>query len=324
MNLLHKIETFVVCMILASLLLAPKGRAEIVDRIVANVNGQIILYSDLQRQIAILQRRMPTVDLSDPEHKSKVEHEVLEQMIQQKLADMEATREKITVSDTEVDARLQDLMKMNHLTLEQLKQRLEASGDSLKKVRREIKESIARQELVERELKSRVVITDREVDAYLNGKEGEEASNSNKLRLALIVLPVGGDNGTPAEVRKTGAQLVKELQGGADFQTLAQHYSKGPAAQEGGDVGYMAPDEVAPFIARAIQGLKKGQVSNLAQGPDGYYIVKILDVASNHINMTDPALREKARKMLFEQEMNRKYGQWLKNLESKAFIQISL
>ena len=88
----------------------------------------------------------------------------------------------------------------------------------LKKVRTEIKESIARQELVERELKSQVVITDQEVDAYLNGKEGEEASNSNKVRLALIVLPVGGDNGTPAEVRKTGAQLVKELQGGADFQ----------------------------------------------------------------------------------------------------------
>lgn len=324
MNLLHKVETLVVCVILALLLLCPRGRAEIVDRIIANVNGQIILYSDLEREVAILQRRMPTLDMSDPAQKSKVEHEVLEQMIQEKLADMEAKRLKITVSDSEVDARLEQLMKMNHLTSEQLKQRLEASGDSMKKVRQQIKDSIARQELVERELKYQVVITDQEIDAYLNGQGGEEATNSNKVRLALIVLPVGGDNGTPAEVSKTGAQLVDELRGGADFQTLAKHYSKGPAAQEGGDVGYMAPDEVAPFIAKALQGLKKGQVSNLVKGPDGYYIVKILDVTKQHISMTDPALREKVRKMLFEQEMNRKYQQWLKNLESKAFIQISL
>ncbi len=324
MNFVHKTRTLCICMILALLFFCSQGRAEIVDRIVANVDGKIILYSDLQHQVALLQKQMPTMDLSDPAQKSKVEHEVLQQMVAQKLADIEAKRLKITVDDSEVQARLKQLMEMNHLTMQQLKQRLEADGDSLKSVREKIKNSIARQELVERVLKSKVVITDKEVDDYLKDHGEQAGASSNQIRLALIVLPVGGANGTPAQVKKTGTELVRELRGGADFQTLAKHYSKGPAAQQGGDVGYMDRSEVAPFIAKAIEGLKKGQESGLVQGPDGYYIVKIVDVNHKHISSADPALREKVRKMLYEQAMNRKYAEWIKNLESKAFIHISL
>ncbi|MDR3570490.1 MAG: SurA N-terminal domain-containing protein [Syntrophobacteraceae bacterium] len=330
MNRLHKIGILAVCMIFG-VLLCETGRAELVDRIVANVNGQIILYSDLQHQIAVLKKRMPTLDLTDPEQKSKVEHEVLEQMVQQKLADMEAKRLKITVSDSEINARIGELMKMNHLTPEQLQASLKANGDTLAKLRKQIKENIARQELVQRVLKSQVIISDQEIDAYLkwrqtqSSQDAQEANSTNKMHLALIMLPVGGANGgSSAEARKTGAKLVKELQGGADFGALAKQYSKGPAAQQGGDVGYMEPEDIAPFIAKAIHGMKKGQVSDLVQGPDGYYLVKILDVGSHPTNIASSTSREKVRQILYEQAMNRKYEQWLKNLESKAFIQISL
>ncbi len=330
MKLLHKIEVLVVCTILGFLFLSATGRAEVVDRIVANVNGQIILYSDLQRQIALLKKRMPTLDMSDPEQMPKIERQVLEQIIQQKLADMEAKRLKITVSDSEIDARIKQLMSMNHLTPDQLKESLKANGDTLKKLREQIKESVARQQLVERVLKSQVVISDQEIDAYLKlqNTQGEQqeppTSSANKVHLALIMLPMGGNHGTPAEARRTGEKLVRELQGGADFQTLAKQYSKGPTAQEGGDIGYMDRDDMAPFMAKAIEGLKPGQVSSPVQGTDGYYIVKLLDVGKEHTNIATSVSREKVRQMLFEQAMNRKYEQWIKDLESKAFIQISL
>ncbi|MDR3554233.1 MAG: SurA N-terminal domain-containing protein [Syntrophobacteraceae bacterium] len=325
MNLLQRTGTLVFCTILAVVLCLGTARAEVVDRIVANVDGQIILYSDLQTGVALLKRRMPSLDLSDPGQKSKIEREVLEQLIAEKLADSEAKRLHITVGDQEVEARIQQLMSMNHVTREQLKQKLTANGDSLEHMSKQIKESIARQQLMQRVLKSQVVITEQEIDAYMNAHEGQvaqeaqEATAPGKVHLALIVLP-----GSSAAVKKTGLKLVKELQGGADFRTLAIRYSKGPAAQDGGDVGYMAPEDVAPFIAKAIQGLKNGQVSDLAQGPDGYYIVKMLDLASGHTSTTGSVSREKAREILYEQAMAHKYEQWIKGLESKAFIQISL
>ncbi|MGC9194947.1 MAG: SurA N-terminal domain-containing protein [Syntrophobacteraceae bacterium] len=324
MKFLFKAESVVLCAILVCLLFCSAGRAEVVDRIVANVDGQIILYSDLQNQIGVLKKRMPSLDMSDPQKKTQIEHAVLQQMIDEKLADLEAKKLKINVSDSDVDKRLDQLLQMNHMTMEQLKKKLEANGDSLKNMRKEIKQTIARQELMQQVLKSKVIITDQEVDAYMGSQKGQETTTSKGVHLALIVLPFGGANPAQAVAKKTGLELVKKLQGGADFKAMAIKYSKGPAAQDGGDVGFMAQEDVAPFIAKAIEGLKKGQVSNLAQGPNGYYIVKILDVGQNHTTMASSASREQVRQMLYEQAMRRMYQEWLKKLESKAFIHITL
>ncbi len=105
---------------------------------------------------------------------------------------------------------------------------------------------------------------------------------------------------------------------------MARQYSKGPAAQEGGDIGYMTAEELAPFIAQGIKGLGKGQTSGLVQGPGGIYILKILDVDHDKLSKSDPAMREKVRQHLYQQEVNRKFQEWVHDLESKAFIQISL
>jgi len=105
---------------------------------------------------------------------------------------------------------------------------------------------------------------------------------------------------------------------------VAKQYSKGPAAEEGGDLGYMGVDELAPGIARGIRNLKSDQISDLVQGPGGYYILKVFGFDSKKVESSDPALREKVRKTLYEREVNRRFEEWVHYLESKAFIQISL
>ena len=116
MNPFHKVSILTVCMIVACVLSCATARAETMDRIVANVNGEIILYSDLQHQIKVLEKNMPTLDVSDPAKKSQIEREVLTQMIRQKLADMEAARLKVAVSNPEVEQRIQQLLEQNHST----------------------------------------------------------------------------------------------------------------------------------------------------------------------------------------------------------------
>src|SRR5208283_960520 len=320
----HRISALTVCVILAGVLSCATARAEMVDRIVANVNGEIILYSELQNQIKVMEKNMPMLDVTNPEKKAQIEREILTQMIRQKLADMEAARLKVTVTNPEVELRVQQILAQNHATLAQLEVNLKNNGQTLDKFREQIKKDMERDRLVERVCKSKVVIGDQQVEAFLRGEKGESAATSQKAHLGLIVLPVGDKYAKPEEAEKTGLAILEKLKGGADFQSLAKQYSKGPAAQEGGDVGYLAADEIAPFISQGIRNLKKDQVSGLIQGPGGYYIVKIFDIDSKKVSTTDPALREKVRRTLFEQEVNRRFEEWVHDLESKAFIQISL
>ncbi|MGO9020542.1 MAG: peptidylprolyl isomerase [Syntrophobacteraceae bacterium] len=319
-----RISILRVCMILACVLSFATARAEMVDRIVANVNGEIILYSDLQNQVKTAAQNMPMLDVTDPSKKAQIEHDILVQMIRQKLADMEAERLKVTVANPEVDLRVQQVLEQNHATMAQLEANLKAKGQTLDKFREQIKKDMERDRLVERVCKSKVVISDQQVEAFLRGEKGDAASTSQKVHLGLIILPVGDKYAKPEEAEKTGREILEKLKGGADFQSLAKQYSKGPAAQEGGDLGYLATDELAPYIAQGIRNLKKDQVSGLVQGPGGYFIIKIFDIDTKKVSQSDPVLREKVRRTLYEQEVNRKFEEWVHDLESKAFIQISL
>ncbi|MGA2935784.1 MAG: SurA N-terminal domain-containing protein [Syntrophobacteraceae bacterium] len=319
-----RVSTLAVCMIFAGVLSCANARAETVDRIVANVNGEIILYSELRQQIKILEKNMPTLNVADPTKKAQIEREILTQMIRQKLADMEAERLKVTVATSEVDLRVQQILEQNHSTMAQLEVSLKATGQTLDKFRAQIKKDMERERLVERVCNSKVLIGDKQIEAFLSGEKGESASTSQKVHLGLIVLPVGDKYAKPEDAEKTGREILDKLQGGADFRSLAKQYSKGPAAQDGGDVGYLAGDELAPFIAQGIHNLRKDQVSGLVQGPGGYYIIKIFDIDSKKVSKSDAALREKVRRNLYEQEVNRKFEEWVHDLESKAFIQISL
>jgi peptidyl-prolyl cis-trans isomerase SurA len=291
---------------------------------VANVNGEIILYSELQEQLKLLGKYAPDVDLTDPAKKSQIEHDVLTQLIRQKLTEAEAKRLQVMVLNAEVENTLSRMMEENHTNLAQLEVSLKANGQSVEKLRTQIKKDLERNRLMDRVLKSKVLITDKQVEDFLKGDKAGPATTTQKIHLGLIALPANEKSEKPEAVQKTGREILDKLKQGADFQAMAKQYSKGNTAKDGGDIGYMAPEELAPFIAKAIKDLKKGEVSDLVQGPGGYYIIKVLDVDTKKLSSSDPGTREKVRNYLYEQEVNRKFEEWVHGLEAKAFIQITL
>ncbi len=168
---LNRVSTLTVCMILAGVLSCATARAEMVDRIVANVNGEIILYSELQQQIKVMEKTMPMLDTTDPAKKAQIERDILTQMIRQKLADMEAERLKVTVTDAEVEIRIQQILEQGHATMAQLEANLKANGQTLDKFRSQVKKDMERERLVERVCKSKVLIGDQQVEAFLKGRK---------------------------------------------------------------------------------------------------------------------------------------------------------
>jgi peptidyl-prolyl cis-trans isomerase SurA len=297
--------------------------ADTLDRIVAVVNGDIILNSELQDQIRLLTKMTPELKTDDPVKHAQIEREILQQMVRDHLADAEIRRLKITVSARDLDDAVEGIKQDNHFTDAQLDYMIQQQGQTRAQFREALKKEIERTRLVERVLKSKTIVTQEQVDAYLNT---DQAGFSEKRRLSIIFLPIpeGADARKMEEIDKLGKDLLKRLKGGADFAEIARTYSQGPAAQEGGDLGYVAVSELAPPIETATRGLKPGNTTDLIKSPSGYLIFKVVDVLVEKQTAIDASTREKARKRLLEMEMNRKFQEWVKDLESRAFIQISL
>jgi peptidyl-prolyl cis-trans isomerase SurA len=299
-------------------------RSEVIDRIVATVNGEIILYSEVQQQLKIMERVAPDLKALDEQKKGQVERDVLNQLIRQRLTDAEVKRLKIIVSNTELDETVDQIIKENRTTRTQFENTLKQEGLTFEKFRDNVKKELERNHLLERILKMKTVITDQQVDAYLNANKPETLPAKVKVHLGLILLPVDPKGGDAKESEKTGQEIVGKLKGGGDFKSLAIQFSKGPSAAQGGDIGSLAPEELAPFIADAIKNLKEGDVSGLVRGPGGYYIIKMFGTDKQTASQVDPELREKVRRELFQKEVNRKFDEWVRDLESKAFIQNTL
>jgi peptidyl-prolyl cis-trans isomerase SurA len=317
--------TWSVCFVLLWFGLAS---GEKLDRIIAVVNGDIILYSELQDYVNRVAKKSPEIRLDDPKTKKQIEGEILQQLIRERLTDQEAKRLKITVSKSEVDQALEGIKRENNLNDAQFDEMLRQGGQNLAQFRDNIKREMERSRLLERVLKSKIVVTDEQVDQFLKSK-GSDASPParEKRRLAMIFLPFpqGGDSKKSEEIEKLGREIYNKLKSGGDFAKLAREHSQGPSASEGGDIGFVATEDLSPFIEEATRGLGKDELSKPVKTPQGIYIFRVLDSQKERVLPGQSAgSREAAQRMLYQKELSRKFDEWAKELEAKAFIEISL
>jgi peptidyl-prolyl cis-trans isomerase SurA len=191
--------------------------------------------------------------------------------------------------------------------------------------RERIRTELQRAKLIEKVIKSKIVITEEQINAGLHsGKESNPSTE--RRRLAVIFLPIAEKAGTEtaAGVEKLANKILADLKAGTAFGKLAGEYSQGPAAKEGGDIGFIDSDELMPAIDSAVRRLQKGQFTEIIKTPGGLYILKVLDVEKEHRVSSDTDQREKIRRQLYQEQVNRKFETWIKDLESKSFIQINL
>jgi len=305
-------------------------RAETMDRIVAEVNGDIVLYSEVQERLKLMKKSEPGQSTLAVE---PTEREALQTIIQDRLSQQEVKRLKITVSESEVDGAVADIKRDNNLSDTQFEYAIQQEGFTVKQFRENIRREIERSRLLDRVLKSKTVITDEQVSAAMkSAPAGETATATGKeqRRLAIIFLPFPEEAKGTADTEKLARDLYGRLKSGEDFAKVARQYSKGPAADEGGDIGFMESDELSPAIATAVTSLKTSEISDPVRASSGIYILKVLDVkrekavASAASAGGDPQAREKVRRQLFQAEVSRKFEEWIKDLESRSYIRISL
>ncbi|MGB6376483.1 MAG: peptidylprolyl isomerase [Syntrophobacteria bacterium] len=298
--------------------------AELVDRIIAYVNDDIITLSELnERTNALVAARQQNPFLREQELSlEEMRHSMLNRLIDERLASQEISRLKISVREEEVDETVARIMKENNLTQETLEAELRTQEQTITDLRQQIKQGLEQRKLVSREVQNKTVITDEMVEAYYQDHL-HEFEKHERWRIQDIYLPYYPDD-TPEErarLRDLAQQILERVRAGVDFGSLAKNYSQGPGAEAGGDMGYFARGELEPVLEAAVENLKAGEVSPDIETTRGIHIIKVTEVDKAPPKALDE-VRESIRNSLYKREVEFRYREWLSSLRERSYVKI--
>ncbi len=254
----------------------PAPRAQPVDRIIAVVNDEVITANELRLRVVIAESQLRKQKIQPPPA-NVLERQVLERMIVDRAAMQLAQETGVRVDDATVNAAMVRVAESNGMTVPAMRQRLESDGISFAQFRDDVRQDIVLNRLREREVDSRVQISESELDNFVAEQAGLSA-DAEEVNLAQILLRVP-ESSTPQRLDETRARaegLIAQLKGGADFARLAASFSNASDALQGGELGWRNTDRVPTLFLDAIKGLKPGEIAPLVRSPNGFHILKLL------------------------------------------------
>ena len=316
-----------VLLLCMGLLFPGPAPAEVVDRIVAVVNDEIISQFELERMVAPYAERVRALGYPEEQERQvlrQVRRDVLEQLVNQKLTAQETRRVNISVAPEEIDQALERIKESNHYTDAQLREALEAEGFGLEEYRERLGDQILRSKLMNREIKSRIVIADTEIEAYYEEHRGRfSGERQYRLRNILLTYPPMADDAARREMRERMRTIVGKVEGGGSFETLASLYSESPMAEEGGALGVFAPEDLAPHIRDALEGLEAGEMTPILDAGDGLQVLYVEEVVSRPSLSLEEA-RPEIEEALFNRVVDENFESWLRDLRENSHIKIML
>ncbi len=278
--------------LLPALVLAQDART--IDRIVALVEDDVILQSELDQAIDMIGRQAQARGDRLPP-RSVMEEQMLERLIMSRLEVLRAEATGIRASDADVDQALEQVAQQNRMTVGQLRAAIEADGIDFREFRRDMREELLTSRLRQRVVNSMEDITETEVDILL----ASDRFGGAEYLLSQIAISVS-ETATSSEVdeaRRRAEDVRRQLDDGLDFSTAALTFSQASDALEGGDVGWRSINALPPLFADAIEQTPVGAYTDLLRTPGGFVILHVRD----RRDQTEVIVREfRARHLMIE------------------------
>ena len=321
------LKKVVVPLALEIILLFPyETGAEIIDKIVAIVNGDIITLSEL-REISVpyLEKMKSKFSLNyDEEQFKETERRILDQLIDEKLVIQEADRLEIVIEEKDVDMAIRDVRDSSKLSEDQFKHALDEEGVSFEEYREQLKNQIKKMRFLEQEIKYRIQIKEKEIESYY--KEHKDSFNTPpevKLQQILLMTPSEASEQEISQIRGKAEEILKKIRNGEDFDTMVKLHSQDSSAAAGSDIGFFKQGELIPALNEVAFSLNAGEISSVIQSSLGFHIIRILDKRERQ-KMTKEERWEEIEGILYNQKVEDKFKQWIKELRKKSYIKITL
>ena len=263
------------------------GTGDFVDGIAAIVNDGVVLRSEVEDQVTMLLRNFERQGAQLPPI-GQLREDVLERLILQRIQLQRAERYGISISDEGLNAAINNVAQNNNVTFEDFPEVLAAEGIDYFKYRNELKQQITLDELRQREVSSRISVSQSELDSYLI-LQREEDQKAYDYDLSHILVPLTSRSGQGEINRKQELiiDLRLRIENGEAFETIARNFSEGQQSSNGGRLGWMKGSELPEIFVSAIRNTKIGELSQPFQSASGFHLLKV-----NGIKGNDPVIEE--------------------------------
>jgi len=270
-----------VAMMSPALAAAPAKQAQLIDRIIVVVNDDVITQHELDVRLAVAVSQLKKQGTLLPDTKV-LKKQLLERMIGNLLQKQFAKETGLRIDEEQLDKALTRIAQKNKFSsLANFRRKLEKEGIDFKKFREEIRTEILTVRIRQREVDSKLIISENEIQNYLK-TQAELPNKGEEFQLAhiMVVVPEQASAEKIQHYKSKAEQALKKLRGGAPFAQVAAGYSDASDALKGGDLGWRSADRIPSIFAEAIQKMKPGEVSEILRGPNGFHIIKLISKRS--------------------------------------------
>lgn len=309
---------------LSALIIGNSVHSKVIDNIVAIVNEEYISLSDLNQYRKQIKKQglvdKIILSIKDPEKLVKDRQYLLDHLIDERLIDSEVKKQKVQATFEMVEKEIRKLTSQANISREQLKATLIKQGIKFSDYQDFIKTSIQRRKIIEKEVQSRIRISDDDITTYYISKFG--ANDVQAFEYTLSHLIFFRANGGDDAAKRRALVALKKLKAGTDFPSVASQYSEDPNFTSGGIMGTFKDGEMRPEVNAVIKNLKVGKHSDLIKTPFGYQVIYL-----NKKTLTEsPKIQQKKQSIhaaLMNEAIQTQLKLWLKRKRDLAFIRIN-
>jgi parvulin-like peptidyl-prolyl isomerase len=315
--MLHKI---IVLFLFTQLVQASESKKKLLNKVVASINNDIILQTDLDEFRSKLKSKSYQ-ELFGPQDLKRLEstEKALDLLIEERLIGQQVKKLELTASDMEIEAQIRSILKRNHITQNQLSDQLKRLGTSLPTYKEGIKRQIERRNLVEREIKPLLENSDEQLKIYYqNNATKEDRDIQYKIAHILIEEKPGSKEPAASRAQKVYAEVSKNV---GDFDKFAKEYSDDNTNSEaGGVLGSFSVNALAKEFKDIVPKTPLNNITKPIKTKAGYHIIKVIETQVGDFNSLSKDKKEALRNQMLGLELENKMNLWLERKKGESLV----
>jgi len=300
------------------------AETEVVDRIVAVVNQDLILQSDVDEVMDLVGDK-ELAALAGEERavaRKELQDNIVEGLIAQELMEQAMDRSGVEVSDREVESAIADVARQNKISVDELMKQLQLQGMDPAEYRREMKKQIRQYRFMELEVRSRVDITEEDVRAHYQRSLGSvEPEPAWRLQRIMLSIPGDAADAARAAVSEEAAVLITQFAEGKDFAEVARVRSDDASTREqGGEAGVFRKKDLGPAFRTALEAAEVGTAVRV-DTPGGIFLLRISEEVDAAVKDFEE-VRNRLSRTLHEQAMEQELELWTSEQRRRAHVEV--
>lgn len=286
-----------------------------INKVIARVNNSVITSNDLAQRIKFAEYQFNSANQPVP-NAEKLKSDMLNDLIDTTLQLQIAKRANVSVSNTELNNRINAIVKRNNADIDALKTSLNKSGLTYAMFRKQVRESMILQKIQAKAVSKDINISDSEIKNIQALWKQEKVQPEYELQDLFIEIPDNASKAQLTALSKKASALKAKIKADTDLDALATDASTADITVTLNDLGWRKASAIPTLFAKAVSNMKTGATTGPIKAPNGYHIVKLVSIRSNNKALTD----NQARQIIFGRKYQQNLMDWIEQLHNQSYI----